>query len=213
MNDKQIMRRALYALTYHTEQTRPIVISAESIAELRAALAQPVGLRPTFGAIGSRDVDVAAAQNAWDAAQQVQPAADALDILMHYRCTHFSDENGDGLGLLDALAAAFGDADVGRAREEVGLIADALADHSPIAQTTGCACKWTGEVYESRCELHEAWHVAIHEWAKRAKAAEANLAQSVQPAVRTCKYPACVENGAEGKCIDWPTGACPGPGK
>lgn len=44
----------------------------------RAALAQPSepSLRPTFGAIGSRDVDVAAAQKAWDAAQPLQPAAE-----------------------------------------------------------------------------------------------------------------------------------------
>ena len=38
-------------------------------------------------------------------------------------------------------------------------------------------------------------------------------AQPVQPAARACKYPDCAENGPEGKCIDWLTGACPGPSK
>ena len=52
---------------------------------------------------------------------------------------------------------------------------EALAQ--PVQPTTGCACKWAGDVYESRCELHEAWHVAIREWAERAKDAEAKLAQ------------------------------------
>ena len=41
-------------------------------AELAAAL--PYGPRPTFGAIGSRDVDVAEAQRAWDKAMAAQPA-------------------------------------------------------------------------------------------------------------------------------------------
>ena len=35
------------------------------------------------------------------------------------------------------------------------------------------------------------------------------IGQPVQP----CKYPACVDNGPEGKCIDWLTGVCPGPSK
>ena len=50
----------------------------------------------------------------------------------------------------------------------------------PVPPATGCACKWQGDVCEARCELHEAWHVAIHEWADRAKAAEAKLAQPPQ---------------------------------
>ena len=41
-------------------------------AELAAAL--PYGPRPKFGAIGSRDVDVAEAQRAWDKAMAAQPA-------------------------------------------------------------------------------------------------------------------------------------------
>lgn len=41
---------------------------------------------------------------------------------------------------------------------------------------TTCNCRWRGEELVQQCELHEAWHVAIHEWAERAKAAEALLA-------------------------------------
>ena len=41
-------------------------------AKLAAAL--PYGPRPKFGAIGSRDVDVAEAQRAWDKAMAAQPA-------------------------------------------------------------------------------------------------------------------------------------------
>ena len=43
--------------------------------------------------------------------------------------------------------------------------------------TTGCACKFVGSLNTLRCELHEAWHVALHEWAERAKTAEAGLTQ------------------------------------
>jgi hypothetical protein len=52
-------------------------------------------------------------------------------------------------------------------------------DAAPVA-ATGCACRWLGEVNESRCELHEAWHVAIHEWADRAKAAEARASSAAE---------------------------------
>ena len=41
---------------------------------LPLAAALPYGPRPTFGAIGSRDVDVAEAQRAWDKAMAAQPA-------------------------------------------------------------------------------------------------------------------------------------------
>lgn len=54
----------------------------------------------------------------------------------------------------------------------------ALTEAQPV-QPTGCACKWNGELSQSRCELHEAWHVAILEWSDRAKIAEAKLAQPV----------------------------------
>ena len=47
----------------------------------------------------------------------------------------------------------------------------------PAALITNCTCKWNGDVYELRCDLHESWFVAMHEWAERAKTAEAKLAQ------------------------------------
>ena len=51
---------------------------------------------------------------------------------------------------------------------------------SPAAQQT-CNCRWEGEVQVQQCTLHQAHVDAIHEWAGRAKAAEAKLA--AQPAV------------------------------
>ena len=55
-------------------------------AELAAAL--PYGPRPKFGAIGSRDVDVAEAQRAWDKAMAAQPAQMQIncdDCVYHYK--------------------------------------------------------------------------------------------------------------------------------
>ena len=43
----------------------------------------------------------------------------------------------------------------------------------PAQQT--CNCRWEGEVQVQQCTLHEAHVDAIHEWAERAKAAEARL--------------------------------------
>ena len=72
----------------------------------------------------------------------------------------------------------------------------------PVQPTTGCACKWDGVVYESRCKLHEGWYVAIHEWAERAKTAEAKLAQPVPPSALPINwagmihYPDCWDTAA-----------------
>ena len=57
------------------------------------------------------------------------------------------------------------------------MMREALAEQS--AQQT-CNCRWEGEVQVQQCTLHEAHVDAIHEWAGRAKAAEAKLAE--QPA-------------------------------
>ena len=43
-----------------------------------------------------------------------------------------------------------------------------------------CNCRWVGDVQTQQCTLHEAHVDAIHEWAERAKAAEAKLGQSEQ---------------------------------
>lgn len=42
-------------------------------------------------------------------------------------------------------------------------------------QEQGCACRWDGDTMVHRCEFHEAWATAIHEWAERAKSAERKL--------------------------------------
>lgn len=46
----------------------------------------------------------------------------------------------------------------------------------PTDPEQGCNCRWRGEEVVQRCDLHEAWHVAIHEWAERAKKAEHDTA-------------------------------------
>jgi hypothetical protein len=52
------------------------------------------------------------------------------------------------------------------------------AQPAPVQQT--CNCRWDGEVQVQQCTLHQAHVDAIHEWAERAKAAEAKL--KAQPA-------------------------------
>ena len=59
--------------------------------------------------------------------------------LQNYRCANFQDEDG-GLPFSDALAAAFGDKDIGRALQEIELIADEIwltlaASTAPAAPT------------------------------------------------------------------------------
>jgi hypothetical protein len=44
-----------------------------------------------------------------------------------------------------------------------------------------CNCRWVGDVQTQQCTLHEAHVDAIHEWAERAKAAEAKLTALEQP--------------------------------
>lgn len=57
---------------------------------------------------------------------------------------------------------------------------------SPPAQQT-CNCRWDGETQVQQCTMHAAHVDAIHEWAERAKAAEAKLksqtAQQQEPVV------------------------------
>jgi hypothetical protein len=60
---------------------------------------------------------------------------------------------------------------------DFGLPTDHCTDCArpqPAAQQT-CNCRWEGEVQIQQCTLHEAHVAAIHEWAERAKAAEARL--------------------------------------
>jgi hypothetical protein len=47
-----------------------------------------------------------------------------------------------------------------------------------------CNCRWVGDVQTQQCTLHEAHVDAIHEWAERAKAAEAKLAALAAPIIQ-----------------------------
>jgi hypothetical protein len=51
----------------------------------------------------------------------------------------------------------------------------ALAQQA-VPQMTGCNCRWDGGTQVQWCELHLAHKEAIHDWAERAKTAEAKLA-------------------------------------
>lgn len=54
---------------------------------------------------------------------------------------------------------------------ELRALAAAPAVQPPPGRM-GCACQWEGNEYVQRCDFHDAWHTALHEWADRAKAAE-----------------------------------------
>lgn len=79
--------------------------------------------------------------------------------------------------------------------KQIAAARDALRDALVEPQLTGCACRWNGDEYVEKCELHEAWHGALHEWADRAKAAEAALRKEyVDPlSLRVCcgEYATC----------------------
>lgn len=52
---------------------------------------------------------------------------------------------------------------------------------------TSCNCRWNGETQVQQCTLHAAHIDAIHEWAERAKMAEAKLA-APPGSCTTCKH-------------------------
>lgn len=67
------------------------------------------------------------------------------------------------------------------AYEFVYRLLDAVLSVAPmpaqaVPQLTGCNCRWDGETQVQWCELHLAHKEAIHDWAGRAKNAEAKLA-------------------------------------
>lgn len=49
---------------------------------------------------------------------------------------------------------------------------------STAGELTTCNCRWNGDVQVQSCTLHAAHFDAIHEWAERAKTAEAAILQS-----------------------------------
>ena len=79
-------------------------------------------------------------------------------------------ENHEGNYKLEKAGAA-------RSHKAITAIKQALA--APVQQT--CNCRWDGEVQVQQCTLHEAHLLAVHEWAGRAKAAEAKLAAQPAP--------------------------------
>jgi hypothetical protein len=68
--------------------------------------------------------------------------------------------------------------DGGGLHELLGKFVDHINALEQAEQT--CNCRWIGDVQTQQCTLHEAHIAAIHEWAERAKAAEAKLKHSDQ---------------------------------
>jgi hypothetical protein len=60
------------------------------------------------------------------------------------------------------------------------VFGDTTPPAQPAVQQT-CNCRWDGEVQVQQCTLHQAHVDAIHEWAERAKAAEAKLKAQPSP--------------------------------
>lgn len=67
-------------------------------------------------------------------------------------------------------------------KDPTGFEALYTAAPAPVAQeTTGCACRWDADDNRvATCERHQGWLDVVHEWAERAKVAEAAL-QSTSP--------------------------------
>jgi hypothetical protein len=65
-------------------------------------------------------------------------------------------------------------------KQDITASVEATPPAAAVHQT--CNCRWDGEVQVQQCTLHQAHVDAIHEWAERAKAAEAKLAAQPAPA-------------------------------
>ena len=90
--------------------------------------------------------------------------------------------------------------DLERAEEEGNCeYASTAALRAALAQEEReqtCNCRWVGDVQTQQCTLHEAHVDAIHEWAERAKAAEAKLAalarqEQAEPVATVTECEAC----------------------
>jgi hypothetical protein len=75
-------------------------------------------------------------------------------------------------------------AELDATNRQVEILSDALAEsrrevaalkavQEPVFKP--CSCRWKGEEQVQQCTLHAAHIEAIHEWAERAKTAEAKL--------------------------------------
>jgi hypothetical protein len=91
-----------------------------------------------------------------EAAQQALEALENCTSEHGHRCNRCDSEVDEGGRVITALRAAL------------------------AQQEQTCNCRWVGDVQTQQCTLHEAHVDAIHEWAERAKTAEAALAQQEQ---------------------------------
>ena len=78
-------------------------------------------------------------------------------------------------GAPDPYAASEAQALDSQLQQPDGHSVAGASSEASTTPTMGCACRWVGEEYVERCDFHDAWHTALHEWANRAKTAEAKL--------------------------------------
>jgi hypothetical protein len=78
------------------------------------------------------------------------------------------------------------------------------APAAPATLLTGCNCRWQGDDQVAWCELHAAHKEAIHDWAERAKTAEAKLAAPAAPAPLTDEQIKKMRTKGDDDFDDWP---------
>lgn len=86
---------------------------------------------------------------------------------------------------------------------ELDKVIKAFQMAAPGQQGQTCNCRWEDEVQVQQCTLHEAHVDAIHEWAGRAKAAEAKLKeQSAQQEPVFCEHCGGNDEDPQDHCMD-----------
>ncbi|MCS4508925.1 hypothetical protein [Xylophilus ampelinus] len=124
----EAMRAAREALAWYRDQVLAITLVVAAGDTKRAADL----IRALGEDAGNRAIDGMLLLEASPAVTDSTHTGTVLEALKNYRCQHFADEDG-GLPLVDAIAAALGDRSIGRAQEELELLADHLLDDARAA--------------------------------------------------------------------------------
>ena len=73
------------------------------------------------------------------------------------------------------------------------VITDDVPPKARQKELQACSCRWDGDTQVQQCTLHQAHVAAIHEWAERAKAAEAKLKAQPQQEPVLCINPKVID--------------------
>lgn len=82
-------------------------------------------------------------------------------------------------------------------QKPAALSAPPPSEEEAVKELTTCNCRWRGEEQVQQCTLHEAHVHAIHEWAERAKTAEAALRSAQEDARKPSLHAKINRRGAE----------------